>query len=72
VIAFELTILLGALATIDGLVFHAWRDTRPAAYDPRFTDDHIGVFVPVGADRRATVEQLLRKTGAVEVINATA
>lgn len=67
VIAFELTILFGAMATIFGLLFHAWRDTRKAAYDPRFSDDHIGVFVPCPVERRAGVEQLLKTAGAVEV-----
>lgn len=67
VIAFELTILFGALATIAGLLFHAWRDTPAAAYDPRFTDDHIGIFVPCPAERRPAVEKLLQTAGAVEV-----
>jgi hypothetical protein len=67
VIGFELTILFGALATIAGLLFHAWRDTRAAAYDPRFTDDHIGIFVPCPVERRPAVEQLLKGSGAVEV-----
>jgi hypothetical protein len=67
VIAFELTILFGALSTLAGLIFHAWRDTRPAAYDPRFTDDHIGIFVPCPVERRPGVEQLLKAAGAVEV-----
>ena len=43
VIAFELTILFGAGATILGLIFHIRRSRRPAAFDPRFTDDHIGI-----------------------------
>ncbi|HEX9727381.1 MAG TPA: DUF3341 domain-containing protein [Gemmatimonadales bacterium] len=67
VIAFELTILCGAGATIIGLIFHAWRDRRPAAYDPRFTDDHIGIFVPCGPHQRSAVEQLLQTAGATEV-----
>ena len=67
VIAFELTILFGAMATIFGLLFHAWKDTRHAAYDPRFSDDHIGVFVACPVERRTSVEQLLRTAGAVEV-----
>jgi hypothetical protein len=67
VIGFELTILFGALATIAGLAFHAWRDTRKGAHDPRFTDDHIGIFVPCPVERRPAVEQLLKGAGAVEV-----
>lgn len=67
VIAFELTILLGALATVAGLAFHAWRSHRAAAYDPKFTDDHIGLFVPCAPERHAAVQKLLKDVGAVEV-----
>ena len=67
VIAFELTILLGALATLTGLVFHSLRNSTPAAYDGRFTDDKIGIFVPCSADRRNAVKNLLETTGAEEV-----
>ena len=67
VIAFELTILFGAMFTIFGLLFHAWRDFRQVPYDPRCSDDHIGVFVPCPVERRAAVEQVLKAAGAVEV-----
>jgi hypothetical protein len=67
VIAFELTILFGALATILGLVVHATLGTRPGAYDPRFSDDHIGVFVPCPAEQRSRVAQVLKSHGAVDV-----
>ena len=67
VIAFELTILFGALATVAGLLFHAWLDRRAAAYDPRCSDDRIGIFVPCPVERRSAVEQLLRSSGATEV-----
>jgi hypothetical protein len=65
VIAFELTILLGALSTVAAMVFFsAVMGKRGIAYDPRYSDDLIGIFVPGGADQ---VEQLLRSAGAVEV-----
>jgi hypothetical protein len=67
VIMFELTILCGAGATILGLIVHAVRNRRPAAYDPRFTDDHIGIFVPCDTERRDAVQQMLRTSGAEEV-----
>jgi hypothetical protein len=67
VIAFELTILFGALATLIGLVFHIRRTRQPGAYDGRFTDDRIGIFVPCPSDRRQAVETLLRTAGAEEV-----
>jgi hypothetical protein len=67
VILFELTILCGAGATIIGLIFHSVRNRQAAAFDPRFTDDHIGVFVPCGTERRDAVSQLLQGSGAEEV-----
>jgi ActD protein len=68
VIAFELTILLGALITVAAVgVFSVLTGKRGVAYDPRFSDDQIGIFVPVPSDQVARVEQLLRSAGAVEV-----
>ena len=67
VIGFELTILIGALSTLAGLAFHSWRSNQKAPYDGRFSDDHIGIFVPCAADRRSAVEELLRGAGATEV-----
>ena len=67
VIAFELTILCGALATITGLIVHIIRNRRAAAYDPRCTDDHIGIFVPCATDRRDAVREMLQTSGAEEV-----
>ncbi len=67
VIAFELTILFGAGATILGLLFNSWRTRQVGAYDGRFTDDQIGIFVPCPVERRQAVEEMLRKSGAVEV-----
>ncbi|MDH5644194.1 MAG: DUF3341 domain-containing protein [Gemmatimonadota bacterium] len=72
VIAFELTILLGALSTLAGLVFHVWRSNQVAPYDGRFSDDHIGIFVPCPVERRPQVEELLKSTGATEVKVETA
>jgi molybdopterin-containing oxidoreductase family membrane subunit len=68
VIAFELTILIGSLSTVAGmLIMSLTRRTRGMAYDPSFSDDKIGIFVPAVADQSAAVEQLLRGAGAVEV-----
>jgi hypothetical protein len=69
VIAFELTILMGALTTVAAVaVFSILMGKRGVAYDPRFSDDRIGIFVPVAADQAGRVEQLLRSSGAVEVL----
>ena len=68
VIGFELTILLGALSTVTAVaLFSVLMGKRGIAYDPRFSDDHIGIFVPAGADQVGAVEKLLRSAGAVEV-----
>lgn len=67
VIGFELTILIGALSTLAGLAFHAWRTNQQAPFDGRFSDDQIGIFVPCPIERRSSVEELLRSAGATEV-----
>ena len=68
VIAFELTILMGALSTVAAVgLFSVLMGKRGVAYDPRFSDDHIGIFVPAGSDQVVPVENLLRSAGAVEV-----
>ena len=68
VIGFELTILLGALSTVAAVaLFSVLLGKRGIAYDPKFSDDRIGVFVPSGADQLGSLEQLLRSAGAVEV-----
>src|SRR6267154_1141527 len=70
VIMFEMTILFGALSTILGIVFNAVFAARrfgTIQWDPRFTNDRFGIFVPAGADKAASVEKLLRDAGAEEV-----
>jgi hypothetical protein len=68
VIGFELTILLGALSTVAAVGwFSVLMGKRGAPYDPRFSDDQIGIFVPAPSDQAGRVEQLLRSAGAVEV-----
>jgi hypothetical protein len=67
IIMFELTILFGALSTLVGLAFHAWRTNQRGPFDGRFSDDHIGIFVPCPVERRPAVEQLLTAAGATEV-----
>jgi hypothetical protein len=73
VIMFEMTILFGALSTLLGIALNALFAARrrgTIAYDPRFSNDKFGIFVPVGADRAAAVESLLRHAGAEEVRRA--
>jgi hypothetical protein len=68
VIAFELTILLGALSTVTAVaLFSVLMGRRGIAYDPRFSDDRIGVFVPAGSEQAGALERMLRTAGAEEV-----
>lgn len=68
VIGFELTILLGALSTVAAVaLFSVLMGKRGLPYDPRFSDDQIGIFVPAPPEQARPIEQLLRSAGAVEV-----
>jgi|SRR5690554_2879031 len=69
VIAFELTILFGALSTVVGLLINARLPrTRPTiVYDPSFSADRFGVFVVPPAGREAEAKRILEESGAVEV-----
>jgi hypothetical protein len=67
IIGFELTILLGGIATIGGMLIMG-RIPNPKAtiLDRRFTSDHFGVYVPnVNID--STQAELLKKHGAIEL-----
>jgi hypothetical protein len=71
VIMFELTILTGALLTLGSVAgLSAMLDNKGVLYDPRFTDDRIGVFVPADRTRLRELEAILREWGAVEVQHA--
>lgn len=69
VIAFELTILLGGLCTLLGLLVTSRlpRLAGSARYDPRFTADRFGVEVACPPDRVRAAEEILRRAGAEEV-----
>jgi hypothetical protein len=69
VIAFELTILFGGLATAIGMIILARLPRlRPSpTFDPRFTNDRFGVAVHCPPDRAASVREILRGAGAEEV-----
>jgi hypothetical protein len=77
VIAFELTILFGALMTVVGFllssglprlgVHRGSNASTRALYDKRFSDDRWGVLVTCAADRAATVRAQLERGGAEEV-----
>jgi hypothetical protein len=69
IIAFELTILFGGLATLAAmLLLGKLPKTRPSVtYDPRFTVDRFGVAVACPPETADQVRALLTGAGAEEV-----
>lgn len=69
VIAFELTILFGGLATLIGMVVlgRLPRLTPSPTFDPRFTNDRFGVAVHCATGRGGSVREILRGAGAEDV-----
>jgi molybdopterin-containing oxidoreductase family membrane subunit len=69
VIAFELTILFGAIGTLLGLLVNARfpRLRIGPAFDPRFCEDRFGLFVYCTEDQLETTSNILRIAGAIEV-----
>lgn len=69
VIAFELTILIGALSTAAGLFINARLGPpgRELAYDPAFSAGHFGVLVEAPSGKGADARQILEQAGATEV-----
>jgi molybdopterin-containing oxidoreductase family membrane subunit len=69
IIAFELTILLGGLCTLLGLlVLGRLPKFRPSAsYDPRFSVDRFGIAVRCPAEMVEAARQCLRDAGAQEM-----
>ena len=69
IIGYESMILLGGLFNLVGLFALArLPQTRsPAPYDPRFTVDRIGLWVPAAGEAAKKAEQTLRGHGADEV-----
>jgi hypothetical protein len=69
VIGFETTILLGALATVAGMLLNARlpRLGRSPGYDPRFSSDKIGIVAFGGPAQLDAAREVLRAAGAEEV-----
>lgn len=71
VFMFELMVLLGALSTVAGIIILSLRTpTTGMAYDPRFSDDRIGIFIPCASGEIPQLERMLRDAGSVEVRHA--
>ncbi len=74
IIAFELTILFGALSGLLGFLVHGRfpRFKPEPRYDMQFTNDRFGVVIRCAAADRPRAEALLRQAGATEVTGAPA
>jgi hypothetical protein len=68
ILAFELTILFGALSTVAGLFINARLPQRRIlqVYDPSFSSDRFGVLV-TAPGREAEVRDIMRGSGAAEI-----
>lgn len=68
VIMFELTILIGALSTVAGVIILSLRRSlKGRPFHPRFSDDQVGIFAPCRADQAQVVSRVFTTNGAVEV-----
>ena len=68
VIAFELTILFGALGTVSGFLYWSmWaHHRRPLPYDTRFSQGHYGLWIECSSENIRQVEEFLKERGATE------
>lgn len=69
IIAFELTILFGALSTVAGLFINARLPQRRImqVYDPSFSSNRFGILVMPPSGREAEVRDIMRDSGATEI-----
>jgi hypothetical protein len=69
IIAFELTILFGALATVAGLFINARLPQRRVmqVYDPGFSSDRFGIYVLPPSGKESQVSRIMRENGAAEI-----
>ena len=69
VIAFEMTILFGALATVIGLFIHArLPKTKPqVVYDPEFSAGRFGVYVATTEEKLDEAREILEKHEPAEI-----
>ncbi len=69
IIMFELTVLFSAIFSLFGFILIAKlpHTQLTVGFDPRLTDDRVGIWIPVARDRSDTVARALRDSGAEEV-----
>jgi hypothetical protein len=71
IIAFELTVLFGALSTVLGLfIVNRWPNRKPLiVYDGSFSSDRYGIHLETAADP-ARAREIMNAAGAVEIREA--
>ena len=69
IIAFELTVLFGALATVIGLfILSKLPNVKPAViYDPEFTAGRYGVYVEASSDRLDEARRIMNEQEPIEL-----
>ena len=69
IIAFELAVLFGALATVIGVFINAKlpRLRSPVVYDPGFSGGRFGIHVSAPADRIDEARRILNDSGPAEL-----
>jgi Alternative complex III, ActD subunit len=69
IIAFEMTVLFGALATVIGLfILSRLPALKPAVvYDPEFTAGRYGVYVETSADRLDEARKIMNEQEPIEL-----
>lgn len=69
VVGFEFTILIGAIATLIGLILiNQFPNYRIAnTYDERFSNDKFGIAVKIREEEKNSFEELFQATGAEEI-----
>ena len=71
ILGFEVMVLIGALSTVAGLFINSRLPnlTMTVGYDPRFSAGSYGVYVECAPEQARSIEDMLRRNGAVEVRN---
>jgi len=69
IIMFECTVLIGGLTNLVAMLFFSGLPSLDVSegFDPRFTEDRFGIWVPCGKDEAESVAGVLRANGAEEV-----
>jgi ActD protein len=72
IIAFELAVLFGVLATVIGLFINSRLPALkpPLVYDPEFSSGTFGVYVEAEGDRLAEARKILDAQGPEELLEA--